>query len=114
MNRNEEEREQNALYLKTPITILPPAFSTLEVGKHLGTKVINSVNDVHQKDILLEYEENGERCSTIVFNTANNHLGGWSYQVNSIMVVNEKEEKGKSFESLLADCHIQYGFLDQW
>lgn len=93
MPRPYSENMKNSLYVRSPFPI-HPALLKLEEGKHLGFKKIGDGEYNHQKDILLEYEEDGIMHSTMILNSANLHLGGLHYQINSVLILKETENDG--------------------
>ena len=107
MSRPYSENIKNSLYVRSPYDV-HPALSELEEGKHLGFKKIIKDGYNHQKDILLEYEEDGVMHSTMILNTANLHLGGLHYQINSVLVLKETENDGMFMGKCLKDMYDSY------
>ena len=107
MPRPYSENIKNVLYVRSPYPA-HPALQELEEGKHLGFKKIVEGNYNHQKDILLEYEDGGIMHSTMILNTANLHLGGLHYQINSVLIMKETENDGMEMGLCLKKCYDTY------
>lgn len=66
-------------------------YSDLTIGEDIGFVSLNNklYSDIHHKDILLSYSENGQRSYVSLLNSLNIHTGSMSYQSNFILVIKE-------------------------
>jgi len=108
VSRGQLEREKCYLMVKSAADI-GNTYDELVVGTHLGGKDIISNRDrIHQKDFIFEYEENNKKCSTMLLTTANTHMGGLFYQINTFLVINETEDDGMHLEKTLTELYKEY------
>jgi|GEM_PF-1647812 len=110
--RAKEEIDKNALFISSA-SEPPKCIESLEVGKHLGKKGIRQNNN-HQKDMYFEYEEDGKRCSAILFSTLNWHMGAFFYQANSALVVRENEDTGFDLSNEFRTLYNTYEIYAPW
>ena len=97
-------RTDNTLSLHLPGMIVED-FADLTEGENIGTLSLNEYNiGYHIKDILLSYEENGERHYVTVYNSLNIHEGSMAYQTNTVLVVNETRATGNN-------NYVNYGIM---
>lgn len=83
-------------------------FSALKVGTDIGFKNIKtSWQQVHEKDLLMSYELNGERKYVSILNSCNFHVGAMYYQTNQILVIKETAETGKVVYETMGELESQ-------
>ncbi|MBO4289354.1 MAG: hypothetical protein J5865_04550, partial [Lachnospiraceae bacterium] len=77
---------------------LTAQYSDLTPGKNVGSVSLNKAiySNIHNKDILLSYSENGKRQYVSLLNSLNIHTGSMSYQSNFILVIKESSCKKNS------------------
>lgn len=51
--------------------------------------------------------------STILMTTTNNHIGGYFYQINSLLVINETSQTGTKLTDRLIDLYNKYEFVQK-
>ncbi len=86
------------------------SFDDLTVGVDIGFKSFNTryFGQVHNKDILLSYVENGQRYYVSLLNSLNLHSGSMYYQSNFALVIKEKTCADDSVFSTITK-HSVYG-----
>ena len=75
-------------------------YNDLTVGKDIGFKDVNTTSHVHNKDVLMSYEKDGERKYVSIINSCNLHASALFFQSNHILVIKETEENHGVFTSL--------------
>lgn len=75
---------------------------SIEIGKDIGLLSTNKYlyGGVHNKDIQLSYEMDGQRYYTSILNSLNMHTGSMYYQTNQILVIKEQLLENSLFSSL--------------
>lgn len=75
----------------------------LKLGREIGASSINDGTNIHSKDILLSYEENGVRHNVSLVTSCNFYMIAFNYRTNSLMVINETEESGGNYYDIMAE-----------
>ena len=77
---------------------LEAQYGDLTAGKNVGSVSLNKTiySNIHNKDILLSYSENGKRQYVSLLNSLNIHTGSMSYQSNFVLVIKESACKKSS------------------
>ena len=71
--------------------------ASLKLGTEIGFRYIRDSRQIHTKDFLLSYKENGVRHYVSIMTSANLYMIAFSYRTNSILVIHETEETGCQF-----------------
>lgn len=87
------------------------AISKLTLGKDIGYRSINNGDNIHSKDILLNYEEDGVRHRVSLMTSCNFYTVAFNYRTNSMLVIDETDETGGNFYNILAEKY-SYGMID--
>ena len=75
-------------------------YNDLVVGKDIGFKNINTVKNIHSKDVIMSYVKDGARKYVSIINSCNFHSTALYFQSNHILVVKETEANHGVFTSL--------------
>ena len=73
------------------------AIQKLQLGTEIGYRSIKDGTNIHSKDILMSYEEEGVRHNVSLLTSCNFYMIAFSYRTNSLLVINETEESGGNF-----------------
>lgn len=82
----------------------------LKVGSEIGYRSIKDGTNIHSKDILLSYEENGERHRVSLMTSCNFYMIAFNYRTNSLLVINETDRTGGDFYRIFANKY-SYGMI---
>lgn len=77
--------------------------SQLKVGREIGSRSIKNGTNIHSKDILLSYQENGVRHNVSLITSCNYYMIAFNYRTNSALVINETNETGGNYYNILAE-----------
>jgi len=83
----------------------------LALGGQIGYRSIKSGSNIHSKDILMSYEEDGKRHRVSLMTSCNFYMIAFSYRTNSLLVINETDESGGNFYNILGEKY-SYGMID--
>ena len=72
----------------------------LSVGKDIAYRSIKTGKNMHAKDFLLSYEEDGVRHNVSILTSCNYIMLAFHYRTNSILVINETEDSGGNFYNI--------------
>lgn len=86
------------------------AIQRLKVGTEIGYRSIKNGNNIHSKDIMMSYEENGERHRVSLMTSCNFYPIAFSYRTNSLLVINETDATGGNFYNILGEKY-SYGMI---
>ena len=75
-------------------------YNDLVVGRDIGYKCVNGTSHIHGKDILMRYEQNGEKKYVSIINSCNFHSVALYFESNHILVIKETEANHGVFTSL--------------
>lgn len=75
----------------------------LALGSEIGYRSINDGSNVHSKDILVSYVEDGQRHNVSLMTSCNFYPIAFSYRTNSLLVINETEESGGNFYNIFGE-----------
>ncbi len=75
----------------------------LALGTEIGYRSINDGSNVHAKDILVSYVEDGQRHRVSLMTSCNFYPIAFSYRTNSLLVINETEESGGNFYNIFGE-----------
>lgn len=75
--------------------------TTLIIGKDIAFNYLGGGGQMHNKDMLFSYEENGKRYYISLLSSCNFHIGAFSYQTNSLLTIKETEDTGSVFFTAL-------------
>lgn len=94
--------------VKNKIAIRVTDFNTdeiqqLSLGSEIGYRSINNGSNVHSKDILVSYVEDGKRHNVSLMTSCNFYPIAFSYRTNSLLVINETEESGGNFYNVFGE-----------
>lgn len=87
------------------------AIQELTLGAQIGYRSIKSGSGIHSKDILLNYEEDGVRHRVSLLTSCNFYMIAFSYRTNSLLVINETDETGGDFYSIMGEKY-SYGMIN--
>lgn len=87
------------------------AIEKLALGSEIGYRSIKSGKNVHAKDFLFSYEENGKRHRVALMTSCNFYMIAFNYRTNSLLVINETEESGGNFYNIFGEKY-SYGMID--
>lgn len=87
------------------------AIEKLKLGKEIGYRSIKDGTNIHAKDMLMSYEENGVRHRVSLMTSCNFYMIAFNYRTNSLLVINETEQSGGNFYSVLGKKY-SYGMMD--
>lgn len=112
------EKMVEQAYCKNPnirnkISIRATDFDTtevqkLKVGREIGARNIMDGTNIHSKDILLSYEEDGVRHNVSLVTSCNFYMIAFNYRTNSLLVINETEESGGNYYDIAAEKYSYY------
>ena len=86
------------------------AIAKLKVGTQIGYRSISSGKNIHSKDMLLSYEENGERHRVALLTSCNYYMVAFNYRTNSLLVINETDATGGDFYRVMGQ-KFSYGMI---
>ena len=87
------------------------AIEKLGLGSEIGYRSIKSGANVHAKDFLFSYEENGKRHRVSLMTSCNFYMIAFNYRTNSLLVINETDESGGNFYNIFGEKY-SYGMID--
>ena len=107
MERMLEDVYVNRPSLDNKLAIRVYDFNTTEIrkltpGSQIGYLDVRSGANIHSKDILMSYEEEGVRHNVSLMTSCNFYTIAFSYRTNSLLVINETEESGGNFYEIQA------------
>lgn len=83
----------------------------LKLGAQIGYRSIKDGKNIHSKDMLMSYKENGVRHNVSLLTSCNFYMIAFSYRTNSMLVINETEQSGGNFYRIMGKKY-SYGMLD--
>lgn len=86
------------------------AIQQLKEGTEIGYRSIKDGTGIHSKDILMSYEENGQRHYVSILTSCNFYMIAFNYRTNSMLVIHETEETGGEFYKAMGEKY-SYGML---
>ncbi len=81
----------------------PGEIVDLAVGRQIGYCNIEKALNIHSKDIILSYEENGLRHNVCLLSSCNYYMIAYNYRTNSMLVINETEKTGGTFYKIFGE-----------
>lgn len=75
----------------------------LELGTEIGYRNIQNGDNMHAKDFLLSYVEDGERHNVSILTSCNYIMLAFHYRTNSILVIDETEATGGNFYGIIGE-----------
>lgn len=87
------------------------AIQALNLGSEIGYRSIKSGANIHSKDIMLNYVEDGVRHRVSLLTSCNFYPIAFSYRTNSLLVINETDESGGDFYRILGEKY-SYGMIN--
>lgn len=93
--------------IRNKISMRVSGFDTTDIenlvlGKEIGARSIKDGTNIHSKDILLSYEEEGVRHNVSLVTSCNFYMIAFNYRTNSLLVINETEESGGNYYEIAA------------
>lgn len=79
------------------------AIQNLVLGHEIGYRSINSGSNIHSKDIMMSYVEDGVRHRVSLMTSCNFYMIAFNYRTNSLLVINETDETGGNFYNILGE-----------
>ena len=86
------------------------AINRLSVGSQIGYRSI-STGQIHAKDLLFSYEEEGKRHNVSIMTSCNYYMIAFNYRTNSMLVINETEDSGGNFYNIFGEAY-SYGMIN--
>ena len=83
----------------------------LELKSEIGYRSIKDGTNIHSKDILLSYEEDGVRHRVSLMTSCNFYMIAFNYRTNSMLVIHETDETGGDFYNIFGEKY-SYGMID--
>ena len=80
----------------------------LALGSEIGYRSISDGKNIHSKDLLMSYVEDGVRHNVSLLTSCNFYPIAFNYRTNSILVINETEETGGNFYDIMGEKY-SYG-----
>lgn len=87
------------------------AIQKLKVGTEIGYRSIKDGSNIHSKDVLMSYVENGERHNVCLLTSCNFYMIAFNYRTNSLLVINETEKTGGNFYNIMGEKY-SYGMIN--
>lgn len=89
------------------------AIQKLKLGTEIGYRSIKSNSDIHSKDLIMSYSENGVRHNVCLMTSCNFYLIAFSYRTNSMLVINETEGDGTGFYEIFGKKYADSMLTDE-
>lgn len=83
----------------------------LKLGTEIGYRSIENGDNIHSKDMLMSYVEDGVRHRVSLLTSCNFYMVAFNYRTNSMLVINETDETGGNFYGVMGEKY-SYGMLD--
>ena len=83
----------------------------LSLGSQIGYRSIKDGTNIHSKDILFSYVENGKRHNVSLLTSCNFYMIAFNYRTNSMLVINETEDSGGNFYNIFGEKY-SYGMIN--
>ena len=87
------------------------AIQKLELGSQIGYRSIKDGTNIHSKDLLFSYVEDGKRHNVSLMTSCNFYMIAFNYRTNSMLVINETEESGGNFYNIFGERY-SYGMIN--
>lgn len=87
------------------------AIEKLSLGGEIGYRSIKSGSNIHSKDLLFSYKENGKRHRVSLMTSCNFYMIAFNYRTNSMLVINETDESGGNFYNIFGEKY-SYGMIN--
>lgn len=87
------------------------AIQQLKVGSEIGYRSIKEGTNIHSKDIMLSYMEDGVRHRVSLLTSCNFYQIAFNSRTNSMLVIHETDETGGAFYNILGKKY-SYGMLE--
>lgn len=79
------------------------AIQQLSLGSEIGYRSINDGSNIHSKDILMSYQENGVRHRVSLLTSCNFYLVAFNSRTNSMLVIHESDETDGNFYNIFGE-----------
>lgn len=86
------------------------AIQQLKVGEEIGYCSVKSGKGIHSKDIMMSYEEDGQRHYVSLLTSCNFYMIAFNYRTNSMLVIHETDETGNGFYKAMGEKY-SYGII---
>ena len=106
-----EPNPNNKIVTKAPKLQIDP-IKELEIGTQIGYQDIGGKEATHSKDLMMSYEQNGERHYVSVLTSCNYYMIAFNLRTNSILVINETDETGNGFYQAFGSRY-SYGMISK-
>ena len=73
------------------------AIKQLKLGTEIGYRSLKGASGIHSKDMIMSYEEAGQRHYVSLMTSCNFCVVGFNYRTNSVLVIHETDETGNGF-----------------
>ena len=104
-----EPNPNNKIVTKASKLQIDP-IKALELGTEIGYQDIKGGASTHSKDLMMSYEQNGERHYVSIMTSCNYYMIAFNLRTNSILVINETDETGNGFYKAFGSRYA-YGML---
>ncbi len=84
------------------------AIQKLTLGSEIGYRSISDGTNIHSKDILMSYVEDGVRHNVSLLTSCNFYPIAFNYRTNSILVIHETDETDGNFYEIMGEKY-SYG-----
>lgn len=79
------------------------AINKLKLGTQIGKRSIKDGKNIHTKDILMSYVDNGVRHNVSILTSCNYYMIAFNYRTNSMLVIDESDETDGRFYEIMAE-----------
>ncbi|MBR3988371.1 MAG: metallophosphoesterase [Clostridia bacterium] len=84
------------------------AIQKLTLGSEIGYRSIKDGTNIHSKDIIMSYSEDGVRHNVCLLTSCNFYPIAFSYRTNSLLVIHETEDTDGNFYEVMGEKY-SYG-----
>ncbi len=89
-----------------------PEIEELALGSEIGYRSLGKGSNIHAKDLMMSYKEDGQRHNVSILTSCNFYMIAFNYRTNSMLVINESEESGGEFYNIFGHKY-SYGMINK-